>query len=238
MRYNSDIHHRRSIRLREYDYSLAGAYFITICCENGIHRFGKIENQQMVLNDFGKIARDEWLKLSERYPNMLFDTFQIMPNHVHGIIQICQSPPHANHCDKSLRKTSVVGAGLAPAHANHCDKSSRKTYVVGAGLAPALANHRDKCQRVVPTNDCGKCQQGRPQGSPLRRTTIGNIVGVYKSLVAIKCLEIYKLRNEYMGELWQRNYYERIIRNHRAHHDIATYITNNPINWENDEYKI
>ena len=86
MPYNSATHHRRSIRLKGYDYWQAGAYFITICCQDRKHRFGAIESGQMQLNDFGTIAHNEWNKLSERFSNFEVDVFQIMPNHMHGII--------------------------------------------------------------------------------------------------------------------------------------------------------
>jgi hypothetical protein len=72
MPYNPNLHHRRSIRLKGYDYSQAGLYFVTICCQDKICRFGEIETGEMILNDFGKIAYDEWEKLSERYSNVLF----------------------------------------------------------------------------------------------------------------------------------------------------------------------
>jgi REP element-mobilizing transposase RayT len=85
-KYNPNIHHRRSIRLKGYDYSKAGLYFITICCQDRICRFGKIVGNEMILNDFGQIAFDEWIKLSDRFTNLDLDLFQIMPNHMHGII--------------------------------------------------------------------------------------------------------------------------------------------------------
>src|SRR5665647_890283 len=86
MKYNPQIHHRRSIRLKGYDYSQAGAYFITICCQDRECRFGKIENDEMILNEYGTIAYNEWNKLSDRLSNFELDVFQIMPNHMHGII--------------------------------------------------------------------------------------------------------------------------------------------------------
>jgi putative transposase len=95
MKYNPLIHHRRSIRLKGYDYSQAGAYFITICCHGMQCRFGNVgapiagaqeRNAQVHLNDFGMIAYNEWSKLPERFPYMELDVFQIMPNHIHGIV--------------------------------------------------------------------------------------------------------------------------------------------------------
>lgn len=86
MRYDPRIHHRRSIRLKGYDYSKAGAYFITICCEKMACRFGEVEKDGMILNEFGEIAYKEWIKLAERFDCFELDVFQIMPNHMHGII--------------------------------------------------------------------------------------------------------------------------------------------------------
>jgi len=132
-KYPSTFPNRRSIRLKGYDYSNAGMYFITICCQDMQLRFGKIENCEMQLNDFGKIAHDEWTNLSERFPNVILDAFQIMPNHIHFIIAL-----------------ENVRAGLAPApiHTN--------STTVGAGLAPAQTKCQNDANRTgaspVPTN--------------------------------------------------------------------------------------
>lgn len=86
--YNPNKHHRRSIRLQGYDYSQAGLYFITICCEDRICRFGHVKNGTMVLNEYGQIAYDEWMKTPEIRPNVKLHEFVVMPNHIHGIIQL------------------------------------------------------------------------------------------------------------------------------------------------------
>jgi len=67
------------------------------------------------------------------------------------------------------------------------------------------------------------------------RTTLGDVVGAYKSLVSNECLKIYKSRNETMGKLWQRNYYEHIIRDEKSFENIVSYIENNNSNWQQDE---
>lgn len=92
MKYDPKIHHRRSIQLKGYDYSQAGAYFITICCQNRICRFGKIEYGKMILNEYGMVAYNEWTELHERFSNFELDVFQIMPNHIHGIIVLNNLP--------------------------------------------------------------------------------------------------------------------------------------------------
>ena len=189
MAYNPQIHHRRSIRLKEYDYSRAGLYFITICCQDRNCRFGDITvgasladaqhadtqfaDARMILNEYGTIARDEWEKLPKRFPNVELDVFQVMPNHVHGII-VLNEPP-----------TVWAGASWA-----------------GASPAP----------------------------------TVGHIIGAYKSLVAKACLDICKSKNEMLGKLWQRNYYEHIIRSEPSYRTISDYIINNPAKWKEDKF--
>ena len=106
-KYNPLIHHRRSIRLKGFDYSQAGSYFITICCQEKICRFGYIENGEMKLNELGQVAYGQWMKLSQRFPNFKLDVFQVMPNHIHGIINLAPEPKYMN-------AFASVGAGIAP----------------------------------------------------------------------------------------------------------------------------
>ena len=87
-KYNPDIHHRRSIRLKGYDYAQAGLYFITICTHNRECIFGEIINGEMGLNELGEIAFNEWKKTPEIRPNVELGEYVIMPNHMHGIIRL------------------------------------------------------------------------------------------------------------------------------------------------------
>ena len=82
------IHHRKSIRLKDYDYSQAGAYFITICTHERQALFGQIVDGQMQLNSLGEIVQATWSALIEHYADIHLGAFVIMPNHVHGIIEI------------------------------------------------------------------------------------------------------------------------------------------------------
>ena len=200
MAYNPKIHHRRSIRLKGYDYSQAGAYFITICCEHRICRFGKIENNEMILNELGNIAYNEWAKLAERFANFELDVFQIMPNHMHGIIVL----------------KNMVGAGFTPAQNDGMVLGQSQVLGQPTGIAPT---------GIAPTGI-----------APTTVSTVGDIVGAYKSLVFNGCLEIYKSKNERMGKLWQRDYYEHIIRNDQSYQTISAYIINNPSKWGDDKF--
>lgn len=171
MSYNPLIHHRRSIRLKGYDYSQAGLYFITIVCQDRAHLFGKIKNGEMVLNDAGCIADECWLEITNHFPNVVLREFVVMPNHIHGIVEL---------------KTEFAAA-------------------VGA-------------------ND----------NSPLRSPskTIGSIVHGYKIGVTKWIRHNTDARN-----VWQRNYYEHVIRNHVEYQRLSKYIMNNPQRWDNDKFK-
>ena len=88
MKFDSDIHHRRSVRLKNYDYSQNGQYFVTICTHEKTHIFGKIVDEKMILNDLGKIAKKCWQEIPDYFPDVELGEFVIMPNHMHGIINI------------------------------------------------------------------------------------------------------------------------------------------------------
>jgi hypothetical protein len=90
MKYNSDLHHRHSIRLQNYDYANTGAYFITMCCQNRVNYFGEIENEKMILNEYGDIAHNELVKTSEIRTNVKLCEFVVMPDHIHAIMQITE----------------------------------------------------------------------------------------------------------------------------------------------------
>src|SRR3972149_5146321 len=87
-KYDPEKHHHRSIRLKEYDYSQTGAYFITICAYNKECIFGDVVDGKIILNQFGEIVKAEWLKTFDIRKNLILDEYIVMPNHFHGIIMI------------------------------------------------------------------------------------------------------------------------------------------------------
>jgi REP element-mobilizing transposase RayT len=187
-------HHRRSIRLAGYDYSQEGNYFITVCTQNREFLFGQINNGRMVLNDAGRMVQKWWLKLSQKFPQIKLDKFIIMPNHIHGIIEIIE----------------FVGANL----------------VVGANLCVCLGY---PCYLGKYTD------RGKHKGLPLR-PSIPKIIQWFKTMSTNEYIRNVKQNNwpSFDRRLWQRNYYEHIIRDEPAYNNIADYIICNPINWEND----
>ena len=120
MKYDAEIHPRRSIRLKEHDYSQAGAYFVTICTHERKLLFGDIFESQMILRGIGKIAKTEWLRTAEIRKNIFIDEFIIMPNHLHGNIFI-NDPDDVG--------AQAVGAhGNVPLHSAQTERFGKSTY--------------------------------------------------------------------------------------------------------------
>jgi putative transposase len=105
---------RRSIRLAGFDYSQAGNYFVTVCTQNGVCFFGNVMDGEMVVNDAGTMVNTVWDELPTYYPGVSIDAFQIMPNHLHGII-VLRHPVGATPrgCPEN---TASVGATPVVAH--------------------------------------------------------------------------------------------------------------------------
>ncbi|MGK7936269.1 MAG: hypothetical protein AB4206_10825 [Xenococcaceae cyanobacterium] len=101
MQYYPEKHHRRSIRLKGYDYSQAGYYFVTICCYQKQCLFGNIVDGVVRLNQYGEIVAETYQWLSQRYPYLILDEWVIMPNHFHGIMVLTNKPlPMLMECDR------------------------------------------------------------------------------------------------------------------------------------------
>ncbi|MGB5289071.1 MAG: transposase [Ignavibacteriaceae bacterium] len=176
MSHDSQKHNRRSIRLKDFDYSTPWWYYITICSYNHQNLFGQIINGKMILSEFGIIVEEEWLKTEKLRKDVELDYYVIMPNHFHGI---------------------------------------------------PIINSRDKA-RLVPTAE--KREFGRPVANSL-----STIVGSFKSAVTRR---INEFRNSSGKLVWQKNYFEHIIRNENDLNNIRKYIELNPLKWELDEYYI
>ncbi len=202
-----EMHHRRSIRLKGYDYSQEGLYFITINVQDRECLFGEIvvvtnndspRRQIMILNDAGKIAEQCWLAIPQHFPNVILHEYVIMPDHVHGIIEIT----------KNVGET--VGAKN---DTPHCDV----TMVDDVGAK----NDTTNCD-VTMVGVTG-AKNFSPPPSPSR--TIGSIVRGFKIGVT----------KWFVRSVWQRNYYEHIIRSADEYERIAEYIINNPAKWQKDK---
>jgi REP element-mobilizing transposase RayT len=221
--YNPNKHHRKSIRLVGYDYSQAGLYFVTICCEDKICRFGQVKNGTMVLNEYGQIANDEWLKTAEIRPNVKLHEFVVMPNHIHGIIQLLDIGRGELHSPNTNELHSPNTNELhSPNHNELHSPNTNELHSPNNNLGVYKTPLRD--------DNWGVCK------TPLRgpSQTIGAIVRGYKSSVT-KQINLLCTCDAPI-KLWQRNYHDHIIRNEQSYQRISEYIINNPAKWEDDKF--
>ncbi len=175
MVFNPVTHRRRSIRLKKYDYSQSGAYFVTVCTKNRKCLFGKIVDGNMFLNGIGLMIQMVWGAIPEYYSGIKIDKFAIMPNHIHGIIIIVGAGPRA-----------CPGEGQP------------------RGVAPTLS--------------------------------LPDVVHRFKTITTKQYVDGVKQRGwtRFSGRLWQRNYYEHIIRDETELNLAREYIINNARKWDLD----
>jgi putative transposase len=171
--YDPDKHHRRSIRLREWDYSSPGVHFVTLCSYQRECLFGEIADGVMEFSAIGYFVAGCWLWLADQYPYLCLDEWVVMPNHLHGIIAIIDED-----------KSNLAGADIR-------DTSTKPT-----------------------------------------RKPLGRLIGAFKT-VSTKHVNI--LRDTPGEPLWQRNYYDHVIRNEADLQRIREYIFYNPASWLEDE---
>ena len=189
MSYNPQKHHRRSIRLKHYDYASEGLYFVTLICDKRTPLFGSIKNGIMCLNEYGRIAVAKWLESIEIRPNISLGEYIIMPDHMHGIISI----------DNAIE-----------------------------------ASARANCIRPDDSIEKGECNSPRRQPLIGPSHSIGAIIRGYKGSVT-KAINQHRQQSGYQSiKIWQRNYYEHVIRDERAYENISNYIINNPAKWTAD----
>ena len=194
MKFNPKIHHRKSIRLKNYDYSQAGFYFITICCQNKKYLFGEIVGEKMILNNAGRMVEKWYWECENKFSDIQCHSMIVMPNHFHCIIQ-------------------NVGADLRV-----CPKNTR--------VCP-------KNNRACPDNEKPhQPKMGEHIGSPLHR-----VVQWFKTMTTNEYIRGVKNNNwqRFDDKLWQRSFWEHIVRDENEHQQIAEYINNNPIQWDIDK---
>ncbi|MBV6451842.1 MAG: hypothetical protein MHPDNHAH_02589 [Anaerolineales bacterium] len=211
MKYDPTKHHRRSIRLKGYDYHNAGAYFVTICTKN----------RECVLNDpiVNAIVHDVWYALPSWFPTIELDEFIVMPNHTHFVVWNNVGTPLAGVPDMQ-NANDGVGTPLAGA-----PNSPRTEGIPLAGIPPGENVDGGKPRPyVIP----------KPQKINLA-PALGDVVGAFKSLVFKVYLDWIEVNDSSRrAKFWQANYYEHIIRNDRELNAIRQYIRDNPLNWKMD----
>jgi putative transposase len=170
-------HHRRSIRLPDYDYACPGAYFITLVAYQRTCLFGRVRDKEVEYSETGRILNEQWQRNPNHFPNVELGAFIVMPNHVHGIIILHDVPCRG-------------------------------------GVTPP--------ENIVKGDET----------SPLQRPTLGQVVAYFKYQTT---KQVNLILDSAGVPLWQRNYYEHIIRSEEEHRLIYDYIESNPVHWDVDE---
>ena len=205
---------RKNIRLQGYDYSRAGLYFLTIAVQNRLHLFGQIHHGGMMLNDAGRMIEKWYREIENKYPDKRCHEMVVMPNHFHCIIENLEMQMDAN--------VSSTDAHVRPMDAH-----------VGAPLRGRSGT--DGCPEI----------ESRPETTEKYGihnqkygATIGDVMDWFKTMTTNEYIRGVKNMGweRYDGKLWQRNYYDRIIRNWEEDLRIATYIVENPQKWKDDKF--
>jgi putative transposase len=221
---------RKSLRLEQHNYSSPGAYFVTICSQlSGFEWFGGVSRDGVVLNAAGQMVENELHNLSKRFANLELDTYIIMPDHIHATLVLSRlSKQHINH-------TQPVGAGLVPALPhnendptdpnNDCltfdttitseDSNKPNDFAtINADTAPHRAT-----TRVAPTIDTA------------RSADLGSIIGAFKSLTTRKYIQGVRESGwtPFEKRLWERSYFERVLRDESELETRRNYILENPL---------
>jgi putative transposase len=164
MPFDPTRHHRRSIRLRGYDYSLPGAYFVTICARERRCLFGKVVDNQAYFTQAGELVVHSWDSLPQHFPEVELNAFVLMPNHIHAII--------------------------------------------------VLEEHASASTVMDP-----------------KRPTLGQVVAFFKYQTTKGLNELWQTPGE---PVWQRNYFEHVIRNEASLRQLREYVTHNAAHWQQD----
>ena len=185
MGYDPEKYNRHSIRMKGYDYSLSGAYFVTIVAKNRKNILGWIERNQIRINEIGELVSYCWMRIPNNFDRTKLDEYVMMPNHLHGIIFI----------DEASGKGEAFG-----------DAKKIEIEAASSNASPL-----------------------RPKG-----TVPGSLGAIIQNFKSVSTRMANKRYFEPGNKIWQRDYYERIIRNERELNAIRQYIRDNPLNWDLD----
>ena len=109
MKFDPDVHHRRSLRLQGFDYRSAGAYFVTICTSERLCTLGAVVDQAVDLSREGAIIQEVWRSLPDRFAGGETDAFVVMPNHVHGVIVLAGAQFTASNQSCEAKRSPMLG---------------------------------------------------------------------------------------------------------------------------------
>ncbi len=209
-----DANHRQTTRLENYDYSSPGAYFVTICANGRSYLFGEILEDEMKLNAAGEMVREEIQALPTRFERLEVDEFVVMPNHLHVILVLREEEIGLG--DEGRANTAVRPYGQD----GDTTQSTRRGELNVRPRAATMPRDRSEYQHPTGTKD----------GS------LGRIVQRLKTFTTQRYIRgVHDLSwTPFEKRLWQRNYFERVIRDERGLQNARTYVLENPLKWHLD----
>jgi len=210
MHSETKLNNRKSLRLKGYDYSKAGLYFVTICVYDRECLFGKITDGKMTSTDVGKIADEFWLNIPQHFSNIVLHEHIIMPNHVHGIIQLTD-----------VNDANSVGA----CHGMPLQNTTDIPVGTRHGVSPQHGTPQ-KQNDAISQSSTRETQFGKPVSG-----SVSVIVNQYKSSVKRWCN-----KNNNAHFRWQSRFHDHIIRYEQSYQNISEYIINNVANWKDDKF--
>ena len=254
---------RRSVRLPEYDYASAGSYFITICTQHKEHRFGHVAHDEMILNEAGLMIEERILAIPDRFPTALIDSQVVMPNHIHFIITLLDYVPVSTgitHLDgNDDLGVDPVGAAHRARPLSDANAAADTPDIKNNAPGVDAFGNDDVLKSPITSGPVGP-KAGGHDGPPLhgnvdsRREPISldenvdsqsqppnlsEIIGWFKASSTNYYIKGVKegYYPPFDRRLWQRNYYEHIIRTDAAYKLIDEYIQTNPQRWAEDRLR-
>jgi putative transposase len=217
-----------SARLKNWDYGSNAPYFVTICTENKICYFGNINDGEMHLSDLGQLANKYWLEIENKFPFAILEDFVVMPNHIHGIINIDKKLISDDRRDAIYRvsfdrvsfdrvSNSVSNSSIADENAN----------ITGSINKNPDAINPDAINRVSTVKRIGGITGNN---NPMLHENLSRFIHWYKG----RCT--FEMRKIYPKFSWQPRFHEHIIRDEESYLKIVEYIQNNPLKWQEDKY--
>lgn len=246
MPYDPKIHHRKSIRLKGFDYSRPGYYFVTFATHDLKPIFGEIINGELRLNSIGMIAWQEWVRMAHLRKGIVLDEFIIMPNHIHAIIKIegdagidALQSGRARLAAGAKKRAMELNSRKANREGNF--RATQSVARTGEAMPRPDSAQASACSEpMARPNSSRACSSSpsEPQARPLpkgpKAGSIGAIIAVYKSIVSRK---IKNRENSQEAVIWHRNFHEAVIRDSAELEARRNYIRNNPGKWGKDKYQ-
>lgn len=209
---------KNSLRLKNYDYSKKGLYFLSLNVNTRLLLFGYIADGEMILNDAGKMIERWYKELENKFPHIKCHESVVMPDHFHCIIEIVE--------DKDYRDDQAKPDSHNEPD-SHIEADRPNEPDSHKGLSPlGNPNHRTGVPEWTP---------GRKANNPAQTTGIPRIMEWFKTMTTNEYIRGVKLYDwkRFHKKLWQRSYHDIIIRNEKSYHNIVNYIKQNPEKWKN-----